>query len=81
MALVRGASKDPREEIAFVERQIKRLSPLPPRITWGLSPSGPQRSSRTLLEGVADLAQRRELPVFTHVYETKAQTAKARAAR
>ena len=78
MALIRGASKDPREEIAFVERQIKRLTPLPPRITWGLSPSGPQRSSRALLEGVADLARQRELPVFTHVYETKAQTAKAR---
>ena len=78
MTLVRGVSKDPREEIAFVERQIKRLAPLPPRMTWGLSPSGPQRSSRALSEGVADLARRHELPVFTHVYETKAQTAKAR---
>jgi 5-methylthioadenosine/S-adenosylhomocysteine deaminase len=44
-----------------------------------LSPSGPQRSSRPLLEGISDLARRHELPVFTHVYETKAQTAKARA--
>jgi 5-methylthioadenosine/S-adenosylhomocysteine deaminase len=79
MAIVRGAPKDAREEIAFVERQIKRLTPLPPNITWGLSPSGPQRSSRTLLEGVSDLAERFALPVFTHVYETKAQTAKARA--
>ena len=79
MAIIRGASKDPREEIAFVERQIKRLTPLPPNITWGLSPSGPQRSSRALLEGVNDLAQRYGLPIFTHVYETKAQTAKARA--
>ena len=78
MALVRGVPKDPREEIAFVERQIKRLTPLPPRMTWGLSPSGPQRSSRALLEGVADLSRRHGLPVFTHVYETKAQTAKAR---
>jgi cytosine/adenosine deaminase-related metal-dependent hydrolase len=79
MAIVRGAPKDAREEIAFVERQIERLRPLPPRLTWGLSPSGPQRSSRALLEGVADLARRHELPIFTHVYETKAQTAKARA--
>jgi 5-methylthioadenosine/S-adenosylhomocysteine deaminase len=79
MAIIRGASKDAREEIAFVERQIKRLTPLPPRLTWGLSPSGPQRSSRALLEGVSDLAQRFGLPIFTHVYETKAQTAKARA--
>jgi 5-methylthioadenosine/S-adenosylhomocysteine deaminase len=79
MTLIRGAAKDAREEIAFVERQIKRLTPLPPRLSWGLSPSGPQRSSRALLEGVADLAGRYKLPVFTHVYETKAQTAKARA--
>jgi 5-methylthioadenosine/S-adenosylhomocysteine deaminase len=79
LAIVRGAPKDPKEEIAFVERQIGRLHPLPPRLTWGLSPSGPQRSSRALLEGIADLAQRHKLPVFTHVYETKAQTAKARA--
>jgi cytosine/adenosine deaminase-related metal-dependent hydrolase len=79
MSIIRGAPKDAREEIAFVERQIERLAPLSPRITWGLSPSGPQRSSRALLEGVADLAARHELPIFTHVYETKAQTAKARA--
>lgn len=79
LAIVRGVPKDPKEEIAFVERQIKRLHPLPPRLTWGLSPSGPQRSSRVLLEGIADLARRYELPVFTHVYETKAQTVKARA--
>jgi 5-methylthioadenosine/S-adenosylhomocysteine deaminase len=79
MAIIRGAPKEAHEEIAFVERQIKRLTPLAPRLTWGLSPSGPQRSSRTLLEGVGDLAQRFGLPIFTHVYETKAQTAKARA--
>jgi 5-methylthioadenosine/S-adenosylhomocysteine deaminase len=79
MAIIRGAPKDAREEIAFVERQLGRLTPLPPRLSWGLSPSGPQRSSRALLEGIGDLARRWELPIFTHVYETKAQTAKARA--
>jgi cytosine/adenosine deaminase-related metal-dependent hydrolase len=79
MKLIQGAAKDARQEIAFVERQIKRRVPLPPRLSWGLSPSGPQRSSRALLEGVSDLAARYKLPVFTHVYETKAQTAKARA--
>jgi cytosine/adenosine deaminase-related metal-dependent hydrolase len=79
MALIRGAPKDAREEIDFIERQIRRLAPLPPRLSWGLSPSGPQRSSRALLEGISDLARRYRLPVFTHVYETKAQTAKARA--
>jgi 5-methylthioadenosine/S-adenosylhomocysteine deaminase len=33
MAVIRGAPKDAHEEIAFVERQIKRLTPLPPRLT------------------------------------------------
>jgi 5-methylthioadenosine/S-adenosylhomocysteine deaminase len=79
MALIAGSPRDPKAEIDFVERQIKRLGVLPPRFYWALSPSGPQRSSRTLLEGVADLARRYRLPILTHVYETKAQTAKARA--
>ena len=61
-----------------MERQIRRRVPLPPSLHWALSPSGPQRASRTLLEGIADLAQRHTLPILTHVYETKAQAAKAR---
>ena len=79
LARIQGADRDPRADLAFVERQLQRRRDLPSRITWGLSPSGPQRCSRTMLEGVADLAGRYKLPVFTHVYETRAQTAKARA--
>jgi cytosine/adenosine deaminase-related metal-dependent hydrolase len=79
MSRIEGADRDPLPDLAFVERQIDRRRDLPGRITWGLSPSGPQRSSRVLLEGIADIAVRRGLPVFTHVYETRAQTAKARA--
>ena len=33
---------------------------------------------RALLEGIAELSERHGLPVFTHVYETRAQLAKAR---
>jgi cytosine/adenosine deaminase-related metal-dependent hydrolase len=78
MALIRGKPGDPVADLAFVERQLQQLRPLPALLSWALSPSGPQRSSRTLLEGISDLATRYELPIFTHVYETKAQTAKAR---
>jgi 5-methylthioadenosine/S-adenosylhomocysteine deaminase len=78
-ALVDGAPADPHAQLAFVEAQIRRLEPLPERLRWALSPSGPQRSSRTLLEGVADLSRRYGLPVLTHAYETRAQAAKARA--
>jgi cytosine/adenosine deaminase-related metal-dependent hydrolase len=77
-ALVAGSARDPVADLAFVEQQLKRR-PAEARRHWALSPSGPQRASRTLLEGVADLAARHRLPVLTHVYETKAQTAKARA--
>jgi 5-methylthioadenosine/S-adenosylhomocysteine deaminase len=76
---IAGADRDPKADLAFVERQIRRRENLPDRIQWGLSPSGPQRCSREMLEGIADLGRRHDLPIFTHVYETRAQTAKARA--
>ena len=77
--LVRGAPADAQEQLAFVEAQIRRIDPLPPRLRWALSPSGPQRSSRALLEGIAALSEKYRLPVLTHAYETRAQAAKARA--
>lgn len=79
LARIQGSDRDPLPDLAFVERQIERRRDLPDRIRWALSPSGPQRCSRILLEGLADIGRRRGLPLFTHVYETKAQTAKARA--
>jgi cytosine/adenosine deaminase-related metal-dependent hydrolase len=77
-AIVNGKPGDAKSDLAFIEAQIKRLRPLPPRLTWALSPSGPQRCSTLLLEGIAALSQSYDLPVFTHVYETRAQLAKAR---
>jgi 5-methylthioadenosine/S-adenosylhomocysteine deaminase len=79
LARIRGVDRDPRVDLDFVEAQLLRRSDLRGRVTWGLSPSGPQRCSRTMLEGVVDIGQRYGLPIFTHVYETRAQTAKARA--
>jgi 5-methylthioadenosine/S-adenosylhomocysteine deaminase len=77
-AIVGGKPGDARADLDFVAAQIRRLSPLRERLHWALSPSGPQRCSRELLEGIADLSDRHRLPVFTHVYETRAQLAKAR---
>ena len=79
LARLQGSDRDPLPDLAFTEAQLTRRANLPSRISWGLSPSGPQRSSRTLLEGISDIGLRHKIPVFTHVYETKAQTAKARA--
>ncbi len=77
-AIIGGAPRDPAADLAFVEAQLKRLKPLPPRLHWALSASGPQRSSRALLEGLARLSHDHALPFLTHVYETRAQLAKAR---
>jgi 5-methylthioadenosine/S-adenosylhomocysteine deaminase len=78
-ALVEGTARDPAADLAFVEQQIARKRPLPDRFHWALSPSGPQRSSPALLEGIVNMACRHGLPVTTHVLETPAQRAKAAA--
>ncbi|MGF7238780.1 MAG: amidohydrolase family protein, partial [Frankia sp.] len=77
--IVLGPSAAPpaAEQIAFVTAQLRRR-PAAGLHTWALSPAGPQRATVELLEGLAALSADHDLPVFTHVYETKAQTAKAR---
>src|SRR6185312_16529202 len=66
-------------ELDFVENQIKRRGLKPSRLqTWALAPSAPQRCSQELLEGMAALSRQYQLPVFTHVYETRIQAAAAR---
>lgn len=66
------------EQMAFVEAQLRRTAGAYPRLHWALSPSAPQRCTPALLQAVADLAERHDLPVYTHVYETRAQALHAR---
>jgi cytosine/adenosine deaminase-related metal-dependent hydrolase len=77
LALVEGTALPATEQLAFVAAQLSRV-PAAGLLTWALSPSGPQRCTDPLLEGLAALSEDHHLPVFTHVYETKAQAAKAR---
>ena len=73
-----GADRSARDELEFVAGQIKRLGKVPTAIqTWALAPSGPQRCSAELLEGIAALSREHGLPVLTHVYETRVQAAAA----
>lgn len=64
---------DSQRQLAFVEHQIERIGNRNGMVIWALSPSAPQRCTPGLLRGVADLAKRLKLPVYTHVYETRAQ--------
>jgi len=49
-----------------------------PRITWALGPSSPELCSVPLLEALADLSKSENLPVYTHLYESKAMALMAR---
>lgn len=69
---------DPRAQMAFVSAALDRHANHGGRLRWALSPSAPQRCSVELLEAVAELSRARELPVYTHVYETRTQRVFAR---
>ena len=76
--LAGNRDEDGRELISFIEAQIRRRASPGGRLQWALSPSAPQRCTPLLLEAVAELSDRYDLPVYTHVYETKPQALHAR---
>jgi cytosine/adenosine deaminase-related metal-dependent hydrolase len=70
-------SLEPDAQLAFVERQLAR-HPANDRLTWALAASAPHRCSAQLLSGLAQVAERWSLPVYTHLYETRMQRVFAR---
>jgi guanine deaminase len=49
-----------------------------PRISWALGPSTPERCTHGLLEALADISRRHQIPIYTHIYENKAMALAAR---
>ena len=47
-------------------------------LSWGLAPSSPERCSPAFLTALASLSRQQQLPVFTHIYESRATTVIAR---
>ena len=76
--IVGDAAGDAHAQLDFIERQLDRVGDRGGRIIWCLSPSAPQRCSVPLLKGVVALAERRNLPIYTHVYESRSQRIFAR---
>jgi 5-methylthioadenosine/S-adenosylhomocysteine deaminase len=62
-----------REQVALFERHYRAWHGAAGRISIIPAPSGPQRCSDELLRAAAELSARYELPVHTHVLETKTQ--------
>ncbi|MGE3936323.1 MAG: amidohydrolase family protein [Rhodospirillaceae bacterium] len=77
-AIAGNADVDPKPLADFVAAQLRRRATPGPRGHWALGPSAPQRCTPPLWEAVVDMASRHDLPVYTHVYETKAQALLAR---
>jgi cytosine/adenosine deaminase-related metal-dependent hydrolase len=47
-------------------------------VSWAVSPSSPERCSRALQERLADVARRFDLPVYMHIYISRAEALTAR---
>jgi 5-methylthioadenosine/S-adenosylhomocysteine deaminase len=52
--------------------------PAPPRTSWALGPSSPERCSTAILQRTIELARRYDLPVYTHIYESRGMALQAR---
>jgi cytosine/adenosine deaminase-related metal-dependent hydrolase len=65
------------EQFEYLEHQFKR-HPAKGTLHWAVAPFAPQRCTPKMLEGCAALAHKHDLPVYTHVYETKGQALIAR---
>jgi cytosine/adenosine deaminase-related metal-dependent hydrolase len=59
--------------LAMVEDLARECHRPDEGLVVGVGPSGPQRCTDALLQGSADLAERLDLPLHTHLLETRAQ--------
>src|SRR6516165_884463 len=54
-----------------------RASPRP-RVHWALGPSAPERCSSALMARTMELARRYDIPVYSHIYESRGMALQAR---
>jgi guanine deaminase len=64
--------------VELVKGAMLKRERLHSRITWALGPTSPERCSEAFLGGLGDLSRSRELPIYTHIYESKAMALIAR---
>lgn len=56
-----------------------RLKAAPrPLVSWALGPSAPERCSPALMRRTIELARRYDIPVYTHIYESRGMALQAR---
>jgi len=53
-------------------------APPKPRTSWALGPSAPERCTPALMARTVELARRYDIPVYTHIYESRGMALQAR---
>lgn len=66
-----------RDQLDYLEHQFTH-HPAAGTLHWAVAPFAPQRCSPAMLQACGELAAKYDLPVYTHVYETRAQRLIAR---
>jgi cytosine/adenosine deaminase-related metal-dependent hydrolase len=60
------------DQLDYLHHQFAR-HPAKDTLHWAVAPFAPQRCSPKMLQGCAEVAHKHNLPVYTHVYETRGQ--------
>lgn len=66
------------DPVAVMEATFRDHADVDPLVRWAVCPSSPERCSPALLDAVADIARRYDLPVCSHIYISKAEAVNAR---
>jgi 5-methylthioadenosine/S-adenosylhomocysteine deaminase len=65
------------DQLDYLNHQCNK-HPAAGTLHWAVAPFAPQRCTPKMLQGCADLSHKHDLPVYTHVYETRGQRLIAR---
>jgi 5-methylthioadenosine/S-adenosylhomocysteine deaminase len=78
-ALLSGAAEPERQLDLLGHFEMRCLQPLQrSRVHWALGPSAPERCSPELMARTMELARRYDVPVYSHIYESRGMAIQAR---
>ena len=66
------------DQLAYFVETFLDTTTTSDRITWALGPSAPERCSTEMIRRTAALSEKYDLPIFTHIYESKGMALQAR---
>ncbi|MBV8166530.1 MAG: amidohydrolase family protein [Alphaproteobacteria bacterium] len=72
-AIVGTQASDGPSQLAFIAEQMKRHGNRGGKLIWAVNPSAPQRCSFDLLKAIQAFRKQHNVPIYTHVYETRLQ--------